>query len=304
VRHRPCRGPGHRVSRLRAGSVRTGHRRASAGAMAPGACPRDREPPGISPPARRRRPAGSDAERHPDRGRVRVIQPDQAQGPQVSAAFLQLGDRAHRERDSRADLLGPVVRALPVPVPGQDQPASHDRPHLRADLRLPRGSGIRGHPDEHVAAVGVQLVPVQVLGGEPASGLALQRRDQQPVPVRGRGQPGQGQDIEVVAVEVVRDARHPAVRAGRAAGRRRLRARPACSGIRGTGIHGHSPPGSLMDWPRGGTRHARSPLHSARDVKSGCAERAPGRDIPAGPPVRCRGGGAAPGAAPGDRGPG
>ena len=110
---------GHRVSPLRAGSVCTGHRRASAGAMAPAA-------PAIAslPVSARRRPAGGDAERHPDRGRVRVIQPDQAQGSQVSAAFLQLGDHAHRERDGRADLLGPVIRALPVPAPGQDQPAS------------------------------------------------------------------------------------------------------------------------------------------------------------------------------------
>jgi hypothetical protein len=30
-----------------------------------------------------------------------------------------------------------------------------------------------------------------------------------------------------------------------------------------------------MDWPRGCARHARSALHSARDVKSGCAGRAP-----------------------------
>ena len=38
-------------------------------------------------------------------------------------------------------------------------------------------SSPRGHPGEHFAAVGVQLVPVQVLGGEPALELAVQRRD-------------------------------------------------------------------------------------------------------------------------------
>ena len=53
-----------------------------------------------------------------------------------------------------------------------------------------------------------------------------------------------------------------------------------------------------MDWPRrpadaappppGGCGMHRSALHSARDVKSGRAGRAPGRDIPAGRPVRRR----------------
>ena len=275
---------GHRVSRLRAGSVCTGHRRASGGAMAsrlaggPAAgqagcrdnartpCPRDRGPPGIG--RRPRRAAGGDAERHPDRGRVRVIQPDQAQGSQVSAAFLQLGDHAHRERDGRADLLGPVVRALPVPAPGQEQPASHNRPHLRADLRLPRGSGIRGHPDKHVAAMGVQLVPVQVLAVNPPPGWLSSDVTSSQSPSGGGASPARDRTSRSSRSRSVRDARHPAVRAGRPAGRRRLRARPACSGIRGTDIHGHSPPGSLMDWPRGCARHARSALHSARDVKS------------------------------------
>ena len=214
---------------------------------------------------------GREAERHPDRGRVRVVQPDQARGSQVSAAFLELGDHAHRERRSRADLLGPAVRALPVPAPGQDQPASHHRPHLRADFRLPGGSGSRGHPHEHVAAVGMQLVPVQMLGGEPACGLALQRRDQQPVALRGRGQPGQGQDIDVITVEGqgIRDTRQSFARARRAA-RHRPRASRAGLGTGETSTHDHSPPGSRMGPPPvTGQRRGRSPLHSARDVKSG-----------------------------------
>ena len=47
------------------------------------------------------RPARRDAQRHADRGRVRVIQPDPVAGPQISAVFFQLGDHAHRERDGR-----------------------------------------------------------------------------------------------------------------------------------------------------------------------------------------------------------
>ena len=226
------------------------------------------------------RPAGRDGGRHPDRGRVRVVQPDQVQRSRVSAAFLQLGDHAHRERHRRADLPGPVIGALPVPAPGQDQPASHHRPHLRADFRLPRGSGTRGHPHEHVAAVGMQLVPVQVLGGEPACGLALQRRDQQPVPLRGRGQPGQGQDIEVVTVEGqgIRDARHPVARADRpASGREELAV--TITHLQGRGW-GRRPP------PARGTVDQRS---TPQVMSSPAARRTPARAARPATPARPRG---------------
>ena len=179
--------------------------------------------------------------------------------------------------------------------PARTSRPSHDRPHLRADCRLPRGSGIRGHPDEHVAAVGVQLVPVQMLGGEPARGLAVQRRDQQPVPIGGRGQPGQGQDIEVVTVEAqgIGDARYPVVRAGRAARCVQRRAGWAGLGTGGTSSHDHSPPGSRMGAPPAtGARRSRSALHSARDVKPGRAPdtgpRGPARDANAAGPRNWR----------------
>jgi hypothetical protein len=55
--------------------------------------------------------------------------------------------------------------------------------------------------------------------------------------------------------------------------------------------------------PATGARFVRSALYSACAVKPECAGRAPGRDFPVGRPVRCRGGGAASGAAPGDREP-
>lgn len=72
-----------------------------------------------------------------------------------------------------------------------------------------------------------------------------------------------------------------------------------------------------MDWPRtpwrtaahaepppgGRTRHARSALHSARDVKSGHACRVLGRDIPPVHPVRRQRGGAVSSTAPGNREP-
>ena len=60
-----------------------------------------------------------------------------------------------------------------------------------ADLRQSRASGIGKQPDQHVASVRVQLVPAQVAGEEPGSGLAVQRRDKQPFPVIGRDLPGQ-----------------------------------------------------------------------------------------------------------------
>jgi len=167
----------------------------------------------------------------PEAGPLRGQRHVQTGGDQNRQRHSAKAERAsttpHGQRAGRTHTIPPARRATGsgegrqgwVPAPGQDQPASHHRPHLRADLRLPRGSGIRGHPDEHVAAAGMRLVPVQAPGGEPASGLALQRRHQQPIPLRGRGQPGQGQDIEVVTVEMqgIRDARHPFARAGRPA---------------------------------------------------------------------------------------
>jgi hypothetical protein len=59
-----------------------------------------------------------------------------------------------------------------------------------------------------------------------------------------------------VVLRVTRDGGHLAARAGRGAGLCRPRARSAYW-VRGTGIRGHSPPGSLMDWPRTPPRNDR-----------------------------------------------
>ena len=179
--------------------------------------------------------------------------------------------------------------------------------HTSARMRrLPLNPGVGLQAYQHVAAVRVPSVPGQAADRERCSGQPVHLRDQQPFPVIRWELPGQVQHAHiVVTIRVTRDGDHLAATVGRT-GRRRLRARLACFGARGTGLHGHSPPGSLMGWPRtprrsaalagpppgGGTGNARSALHSARDVKSG---RAPCCGIPPGRPVRRRRVGATPG---------
>jgi hypothetical protein len=91
-----------------------------------------------------------------------------------------------------------------------------------------------------------------------------------------------------VAAANIAHARPPPGRRRPCPGHLRRRPLPPGPARRARGEDGPTPPGPLMDWPRGCARHARSALHSARDVKSG-AGRTPGRRIPAAPAARRRG---------------